>query len=200
MKKGDHDMSTQLDGVADEGCVQLVVFELAGEFYGVDIAAVNTIIRMQEITAIPRSPDFVEGVINLRGMIVPVLDLRKRFGLAAGEGGKSSRIMVVEGSAQTIGMIVDAVAETLRLPLDAIEPPSPVVSSTDSTYLRGVGKQENRLVILLDLDKVLSPQEVAKLKAMDKRAEKSRGKSEPAAADQPRKVEPIAADQARKAA
>jgi len=148
---------------------QLVVFELANEFYGVDISAVNTIIRMQEITEIPRTPEFVEGVINLRGSIVPVIDLRKRFGLPVGDITKASRIVVVEAARQMIGMVVDAVVETLRLSSDAIEPPSPVVASLDAEYLRGVGKQDDRLVILLDLDKVLSAKEAESLAKLDKR-------------------------------
>ncbi|MHB1190506.1 MAG: chemotaxis protein CheW [Armatimonadota bacterium] len=152
--------------MADEE--QLVVFELASESYGVDIGAVNTIIRMQEITEIPRSPEFVEGVINLRGSIIPVIDLRRRFGLSAGEETKASRIVVVEAGGQMIGMVVDAVTETLRLSQDAIEPPSPVVTTTDSEYVRGVGKLENRLVILLDLNKVLSDKETEALKNMEK--------------------------------
>jgi purine-binding chemotaxis protein CheW len=161
-------MSTeQIEMAADES-EQLVVFELAKEFYGVDIGAVNTIIRMQEITQIPRTPDFVEGVINLRGSIVPVIDLRKRFGLPVGETTKASRIVVVEAAGQMIGMVVDAVAETLRLSSDAIEPPSPVVASLDAEYLRGVGKQDDRLVILLDLDKVLSSKEVEALTKFEK--------------------------------
>ncbi len=158
-----------LDIAADES-EQLVVFELADEFYGVEISAVNTIIRMQGVTDIPRTPDFVEGVINLRGSIVPVIDLRKRFGLPAGEITKASRIVVVEAAKQMIGMIVDAVVETLRLSADAIEPPSPVVASLDAEYLRGVGKQDDRLVILLDLDKVLSTRETESLAKLEKRA------------------------------
>ncbi|MHB0913423.1 MAG: chemotaxis protein CheW [Armatimonadota bacterium] len=147
---------------------QLVVFELASESYGVDIGAVNTIIRMQEITEIPRSPEFVEGVINLRGSIIPVIDLRRRFGLSAGEETKASRIVVVEAGGQMIGMVVDAVTETLRLSQDAIEPPPPVATTMDSEYVRGVGKLENRLVILLDLNKVLSDKETEALKNMEK--------------------------------
>ena len=149
---------------------QLVVFCLANEYYGVDISSVNTIIRMQEITAIPKAPVFVEGVINLRGSIVPVIDLRKRFGLVLGEYTKSSRIVVVETEGLLIGLIVDAVAETLRLSADAIEPPSPVISSVDSDYLRGVGKQDNRLVILLDMNKVLTTKEYDNLLKMEKAA------------------------------
>jgi len=153
-----------------DGFEQLVVFGLANEHYGVDIGSVNTIIRMQEITSVPRTPPFVEGVINLRGSIVPVLDLRKRFGLTQGAYTKASRIVVVEADGLLIGMIVDAVAETLRLSLDAIEPPSPVIVSIDSDYLRGVGKQDSRLVILLDMNKVLIAKEYEALVAMEKAA------------------------------
>lgn len=156
---------------------QLVVFELASESYGVDIGAVNTIIRMQEITEIPRSPEFVEGVINLRGSIIPVIDLRKRFGLPITEQTKASRIVVVESNAQLIGMVVDAVSETLRLPQDAIEPPSPIVTSMDSEYVRGVGKLENRLVILLALDRVLTSREMDALRSVDKRNKQAEEKA-----------------------
>lgn len=167
-------MSTELKDISMDDCEQLVVFELANEHYGVDIGAVNTIIRMQEVTAIPRTPSFVEGVINLRGSIIPVIDLRKRFGLTVGETTKSSRIVVVEASGQMIGMVVDAVAETLRLTSDAIEPPSPLIASVDSEYLRGVGKHENRLVILLDLDKVLTCKELDSLAKVEKTARRER--------------------------
>jgi len=147
---------------------QLVVFELDNESYGVDISAISTIIRMQEITRIPKSPDFVEGVINLRGAIIPVIELRKRFGLSEGKITKSSRIVVVEVAGHMTGMVVDAVVETLRLAPDAIEPPSPVVTSLDAMYVRGVGKNENRLVILLDADKVLGAAEVEALAEIER--------------------------------
>jgi purine-binding chemotaxis protein CheW len=138
---------------------QLVVFELSGESYGVDIGAVNTIIRMQSITHVPRAPEFVEGVINLRGSIVPVIGLRKRFGLSAFEETKASRIVVVETLAGLFGMIVDAVTETLSLPGDSIEPPSSIVTSTDSQYLRGVAKVDDRLIIMLDIQRILTADE-----------------------------------------
>lgn len=166
---GGCEMSNEVKDISADEFEQLVVFELANEHYGVDISAVNTIIRMQEITEVPKTPSFVEGVINLRGSIIPVIDLRKRFGLPAGSITKASRIVVVEASSQMIGMIVDAVAETLRLSCDSIEPPSPVVVSVDSEYLRGIGKQNDRLVILLDLDKVLSAKESESIAKIDKR-------------------------------
>lgn len=164
-------------GMADDE--QLIVFELASECYGVEISAVNTIIRMQEITEIPRSPEFVEGVINLRGSIIPVIDLRKRFALPATEPTKASRIVVVESCGLLIGVVVDAVTETLRLPNESIEPPSPIVTSVDSEYVRGVGKLDGRLVILLGLDKVLSGKEMT---AVSKSTAKAAGKAEKEAA------------------
>ena len=113
--ENDMEIDSRQQVALDDSFEQLVVMEIASESYGVDIGAVNTIIRMQEVTAIPRTPDFVEGVINLRGSIIPVIDLRKRFGLKVGETTKASRIVVVEAAGQVIGMIVDAVGETLRL-------------------------------------------------------------------------------------
>lgn len=103
----------------------------------------------------PETPDFVEGVINLRGRIVPVIDLRKRFTLVASEETQASRIMVVELEGLIVGMIVDSVSEVLRLPTNSIEPTPPMVSGVDAAYLRGVGKWDDQLIILLDINKVL---------------------------------------------
>jgi purine-binding chemotaxis protein CheW len=143
---------------------QLVIFELANEVYGVDISRVQEIIRMTNITRLPRAPEFVEGVINLRGKVIPVVDLKKRFGLAERERTKASRIVVVDVGDHTIGMVVDAVSEVLRVPSSAVEPPSPVVTTIESDYIRGIAKLEGRLIILLDLDKVLSWEEKRKLR------------------------------------
>ena len=110
---------------------QLVIFDLAAESYGVDINAVQGIIRMQTITKVPRTPEFVEGVINLRGEVIPVVDLRKRFGLTATEETKDSRIVVVYIGGQQVGMVVDAVTEVLRISADSIEPPRAVTESSD---------------------------------------------------------------------
>ncbi len=143
---------------------QLVIFELANEVYGVDISRVQEIIRMTTITRLPRAPEFVEGVINLRGKVIPVVDLQNRFGLQQGERTKASRIVVVDVGDHTIGMVVDAVSEVLRVPADAVEPPSPVVTTIESDYIRGIAKLEGRLIILLDLDKVLSWDEKRKLR------------------------------------
>ncbi|MDY6893331.1 MAG: chemotaxis protein CheW [Chloroflexota bacterium] len=140
---------------------QLVVFDLANEAYGVDINAVDGIIRMQAITRVPKTLDFVEGVINLRGEIIPVVDMRKRFSLTDTKETSDSRIVIVDISSHKVGMIVDTVTEVLRITSDSIELPSSVITTADSTYLKGIAKVEDRLIILLDLDHVFSSVENA---------------------------------------
>lgn len=156
-------MTTTIDSARGEQ--QLVVFDLASESYGVDIGAVREIIRMQEITSIPRTPEYVEGVINLRGKVTPVVDLRKRFGLAVAERTNENRTVVVDIGGNDIGVIVDTVTEVMGVPADAVEPPSSVITTTDSDYLVGIVKLDSRLIILLDLEKVLSAQEIAVLES-----------------------------------
>lgn len=153
--------------------LQLVAFQLAEEVYGVDIAQVQEIIRMQPITKVPGAPDFVEGVINLRGRVIPVIDLRKRFRLPKGEETKSTRIIVVDVPPHTVGMIVDSVDEVLRLSEEKIEPPSPLIASIDTEYIKGVGKLEGKLLILLDLAKVLTKEEKYALEDLKGTLEKS---------------------------
>jgi len=135
---------------------QLVVFDLASENYGVDIDDVREIIRMQNITKVPGAHSFVEGVINLRGRVVPVVDLRKRLSLDVGEQTKESRIVVIDINGQDVGVIVDGVTEVSRISLSLIDPPSSMITSTDSDYLKGIAKLENKMIILLDLNKVLA--------------------------------------------
>lgn len=134
---------------------QLVVFDLAAETYGVDIGSVREIIRVQEITRVPRTPDFVEGVINLRGKVIPVIDLRKRFGFLQTEDTKDTRIVVVDIGGFDIGVVVDAVTEVLRMSSEAVEPATGIITSSDSTFLLGIAKLESRLIILLDLKEAL---------------------------------------------
>jgi purine-binding chemotaxis protein CheW len=157
---------------------QLVVFDLAAEYYGVDIGDVREIMRMQTITRVPGAPPSVEGVINLRGRVVPVIDLRKRLKLQVGEQTKDSRIVVVNTSGQDIGVIVDAVTEVLRIPLSSIEPPSSMVTGSDSDYLRGIAKLEAKLVILLDLNRVLSTVEMQEISSMKAAVEKLQSTAE----------------------
>ena len=135
--------------------MHLVVFELAGEQFGLDIATVREIIQMQPVTKIPGAECFVEGMINLRGVVIPVVDLRKRFGIASKEYNNDTRIMVISSGGQDIGIIVDSVEEVLRIPSDSIVPPSHVVAGTGSDYLSGIAKLAERLVILLDAERLL---------------------------------------------
>jgi purine-binding chemotaxis protein CheW len=140
---------------------QFVVFTLAGEAYGIEIAAVEGIIKLQAITAVPHAPAYVEGVTNLRGKVLPVVDLRRRFGLPEGAETKDSRIVVVEISGVTVGMIVDGVSEVLRVSDESVEPPSPIVMTIDSAFIRGIAKLNERLIILLDLSQVLGAQQAS---------------------------------------
>lgn len=157
--------------MADEGNVtgevQLVVFQLGTEEFGVDIKQVKEIIKVTEITRIPNSPSFVEGVINLRGQITTVMDLRKRLDLMVSEQTENTRIIIVELEKNTVGMIVDSVAEVLRLPRSEIEPTPSISTEVDTEYIMGVGKlsdkDRTRLLILLDLTKVLSQEEAAQI-------------------------------------
>ena len=134
---------------------QLVVFDLASEAYGVDISTVREIIRMQTVTRMPRTPEYVEGVINLRGKVTPVIDLRKRFGLDESEEPLDKRIVVVDTGERSMGFVVDAVSEVLRVPSASIEPPSSVVMGVDSEYMIGIVKLPDRLISLLDLERVM---------------------------------------------
>lgn len=143
----------------------LVVFRLADEHFGLNIACVREIITWQAVTRLPRAPRFVEGVINLRGGVIPVIDLRKRFEMPEAEVGRETRIMVVEMSERTVGLVVDAVTEVLRVPADQVEPPPGAgVTGVDAAFLRGVAKVGGRLIVLLDLDLLLDRAEQAALR------------------------------------
>lgn len=139
--------------------LQVVTFNLGKEEFAVPILQIQEINRLVEITRVPKSPNFVEGVINLRGKVIPVLDLRKRFGLPEAELGKFARIVVVSMDNRMVGLIVDSVSEVLRLPESAVEPAPPIVAGIDAEYIRGLGKIEGRLLILLDLSKILTQDE-----------------------------------------
>ena len=135
---------------------QLVIFELAEEFFGIDIAAVEGIVKLQEIVKMPKSPDYVEGVTNLRGAVLPVIDLEKRFGIVPHERTRETRIVVVNMDNLKIGMIVGAVSEVLTID-DAIISPAPaIVTTINSRFISGIARIDTRLVILLDLNLVLT--------------------------------------------
>ena len=154
---------TELTGNVSTDELQLVSFNISSEEFGVDILKVQEINRMVEITKVPQAPPYVEGVINLRGKVIPIIDLRKRFNLEMKEHDKNTRIVVVDISGNIMGMIVDAVSEVLRLPADTIEPPPELVTGINSEYVKGVAKLEDRLLIFLDLSKVVDSEEISSL-------------------------------------
>ncbi|RLF43001.1 MAG: hypothetical protein DRN17_06950, partial [Thermoplasmata archaeon] len=136
---------------------QLVSFKIAGQEFGLDIGEVQEIIKIPEITRVPKAPEFVEGIINLRGGVLPVIDSRRRFNLEAGKQEDSNRILVVNVEGKRTGIIVDSVSEVLRLPEDAIEP-APSLIGSGAEYLEGIGKlkEGRRLISLLNLQRFLS--------------------------------------------
>jgi purine-binding chemotaxis protein CheW len=147
--------------MANGDILQLVTFNLANEEFGVDITRVQEINRMMDITKIPNAPEFIEGVVNLRGKIVPVVDLRKKLGFPEKEHDKSTRIMVVEVNGMVLGFIVDSVSEVLRIPESTIEPPPSLVGGVESDYLNGVGKLDDRLLLLINLEKVIKTDQLS---------------------------------------
>lgn len=144
--------------------LQLVIFELSGEEFGVEIMQVSEIIPVSRITRIPQAPECVKGLINLRGKIIVVIDLNKRLGFSPKETDSLSRIIVVDVRGTVIGMLVNSVSEIMRLPLSSIEPtPEMIKSKINAEYLTGVGKAGNRLLILLNLARILGEEEIDEL-------------------------------------
>ena len=155
------------DGQSADDLLQLVIFQLGGEEFGVEIMQVQEIIRMPEITRIPQSPEYVEGVINLRGKIIVVISLDTRFGLNSKELDDDSRIIIVEVGDDVVGMVVDSVSEVLRLASSSVEPAPEIISTKiQADFLKGVGKLDDRLLILLDLERVLSDEEMSQVAAV----------------------------------
>lgn len=160
-----NEMFNRERGTEGNGLLQLVTFGIDHEEFGVEILKVQEIIRSVDITRVPKAPDFVEGVINLRGHVIPIIDMRKRFGLPPREPDHRTRIIVVEITGRIVGFMVDSVSEVLRIPSATVEPPPDMIAGVDSRYLNGVGKLADRLLILIDLEKVLSNTEHAALVA-----------------------------------
>jgi len=144
--------------------LQLVSFKLAEEELGVEILRVREINRMVTVTPVPESPTFVEGVINLRGKAIPIVDLRKRMGLSERAHDEDTRIIVVELDDQLVGFVVDSVSEVLRIPTSITEPPPAMVAGIDEECITAVGKLGDRLLVLLDLAEVFSEEEQIAIK------------------------------------
>lgn len=156
------DSSTQSsnDTASNAQLLQLVSFSVASEEYGLDILRVQEIIRTQQLTRVPNLPDYVEGVINLRGKVIPVVALRRRLGLESVAADKNTRIVVVDVHGQTLGFIVDAVSEVLRIGADTVEP-TPRIGTVEREYISGVGKLDSRLLLMLDLERLMNQEEIA---------------------------------------
>ncbi len=149
-------METDYLGIGVEEGTKVIIFHLADEVYGIEALHVQEIIRVSEVTRVPRAPTLIEGVINLRGSIIPVLDLRRRFDLPRSGFTRDTRIIIVEGLGEVVGLIVDRVAEVLSISPDLIDrSPTFLTGPVDSESLIGVAKLKEKLVVLLNIDKVL---------------------------------------------
>ncbi|WP_232697053.1 chemotaxis protein CheW [Brevibacillus daliensis] len=151
---------------ADEE-TKVIIFRLLDEEYGVEVQQVKSIEKLEHITRVPRTPSFVKGVINLRGVVTPIIDLRSRFSLEEAEPTDATRVIIVAVDELEVGLIVDSANDVVDIPLQAIAPPPAVVGGVEAAYLRGVAKLEKRLLILLNLDKVLSTDEIKQLDAIE---------------------------------
>ncbi len=157
-------METRInDGMTDDKLDQLISFSVGDEDFGVDIQKVKEVIKIRNITKLPKAPVFVKGVINLRGDIIPVLDLREKFGLEQAEYGDSTRVIVAEVEGRSVGMVGDSVSHVIRISHDQIEPPPEMAGGISAEYLRGVGKVDEKLIVLLNIDKILSTNEKIEL-------------------------------------
>lgn len=145
---------------------KVIVFQLGEEEYAVDVKQVGSIERVLPITRVPKTPSYVKGVINLRGVVTPIIDLRLRFGMGEGEIGEASRILIVNVDQMDVGLIVDAANDVIDIPLEKIESAGEVIDSANIDYIEGVAKLGSRLLILLDLHKVLEKDKV-QLQAME---------------------------------
>lgn len=146
---------------------KMIVFQLNDEEYAVSVQQVGSIERMESITRVPQTADFVKGVINLRGIVTPIIDLRIRFGIEAKDFQDSTRIIIVHMDDMEVGLIVDAANDVIDIPESIIEPAPEVVGTVDVDYIEGVAKLENRLLILLNLQKVLSHHEMDTLSSVE---------------------------------
>ncbi len=143
--------------------LHVVGFRIGRETFAVPIELVHEIVRVPDITAVPDAPDFVEGVINLRGKIISIVDLRKRFGETAIKSSKKNRILVAEVGGKMVGLIVDAASEVLKIPPADVEPPPNVFAEGELNYITGVGKLNGRLIMLVDLEQILQRGELRRL-------------------------------------
>ena len=146
---------------------QFISFSVGEEEYGLELLRVKEVIRVREITWLPKAPSFVKGIINLRGDVIPIIDLRGKFGLEAREETAQTRVIVVEVGGRLMGMVVDSASQVVRIPADQIDPPPPVLGGFSQEFITGVGKLEDKLVILLSTEAILTADEKAALSAVN---------------------------------
>ncbi|MGO9310926.1 MAG: chemotaxis protein CheW [Spirochaetia bacterium] len=146
---------------------QFISFSVGEEEYGLELLRVKEVIRVREITWLPKAPSFVKGIINLRGDVIPIIDLRDKFGLEPSAQTAATRVIVVEVEGRLMGMVVDSASQVVRIPADQIDPPPPVLGGFSQEFITGVGKMEDKLVILLNVDAVLTVDERIALTAID---------------------------------
>ena len=156
-------MSTTAEKVVGSDLIQFVTFVLKDETYGINVMQVQEVLRVSEIAPVPGAPPYVLGIINLRGNVVTVIDTRGRFGLPPTEVDDSSRIIVIESEKQEVGILVDAVAEVVELQSHEIDVAPNVGNEESSRYIQGVATRDNRLLILVDLNKLLTNEEWAEI-------------------------------------
>ncbi|MGA2975269.1 MAG: chemotaxis protein CheW [Spirochaetia bacterium] len=149
---------------------QFISFSVGEEEYGLELLRVKEVIRIREITWLPKAPSFVKGIINLRGDVIPIIDLRDKFGLEAKEATAMTRVIVVEVEGRLMGMVVDSASQVVRIPADQIDPPPPVLGGVSQEFITGVGKLEDKLIILLNIDAILTVEEKKALTTLDKPA------------------------------
>ena len=147
--------------------VQLACFRIGSELYAIDIMRIKEIIRPQKLTPIPKAPSFIEGVINLRGVVIPVADLRKRFDQPISEANRKNRIVVCSLSGRIIGLMVDEVTEVKRFGRQEIAPAPQFIDGPEAHYFLGVARRDEDLIMLIDLEKVLSSDEKIELQKLD---------------------------------
>ena len=153
---------------------QFLTFMLGEEVFALDIASVREVLEITDITKVPRMPDFMQGVINLRGHAVPVVDMRIKFGMAEGERTVDTCIIITEvdtgEEATLMGALVDSVREVLELPGETLESPPKMGLAVDSSFIKGMGKQNDSFVMILDIDRILSARDLEAIAPMDKSA------------------------------
>jgi purine-binding chemotaxis protein CheW len=151
---------------------QLISFTVGAEEYGLELLRVKEVIRMRQITWLPKAPSCVRGIINLRGEVIPIVDLRERFGMQGQEQTTMTRVIVVEVEGEPVGMVVDSASQVVRVPADQFEPPPAVMGEGSRDFITAVGKTGDRLIVMIDVERILSTEEMSQIAGSLQAAEK----------------------------